>query len=275
MPHPLRRRRLLLDAEVTAPFSPSSLTGLKLWLRADAGVWQDAARTIVASADGDVVGGWTDLSGQGNHVTQAITSKKPLLKMGPNGINSSSVVRGDGADDMLKLASAAFTMTSGTAITVYRFHAFTGMQTLVGSSNSAGASTFVFLGLGNNAAPYNGYPFIYRAKPATTDNIIRGSTSSVEGTVYLGVYQSTGAAYALALGNTAETVTVQGGSNNGSWFGDLSGLNSTSLFWLDVTASPLTQGTPSDIAEVLVYEPQLSATNLAKVITYLNARWGL
>jgi len=83
-------------------FSPARIPGLQLWLRADAGVYQDAAKTTPAVADGDVVGAWADLSGAGNDATQATTAKKPLLKL--NIVNGKSVVRFDGTDDFLAVS---------------------------------------------------------------------------------------------------------------------------------------------------------------------------
>ena len=56
------------------PFSPSSIAGLKLWLRADVGVTQS----------GGVVSAWADQSGQGNNFAQSTGVLQPPF-------NSSSI----------------------------------------------------------------------------------------------------------------------------------------------------------------------------------------
>ena len=84
-------------------FSPKDIPGLQLWLKADAGLYTDAAMTTPAVNDADVVGGWADQSGQGNNATQATTANKPLLKLAI--VNGKPVVR-FASDD--RLVTAAF-----------------------------------------------------------------------------------------------------------------------------------------------------------------------
>jgi hypothetical protein len=54
---------------------------MQIWFDAGVGTYQDAARTTSASADTDPVGGWTDLSGKGNHASQATAGLRPTLKL--------------------------------------------------------------------------------------------------------------------------------------------------------------------------------------------------
>src|SRR5690606_37871378 len=53
------------------PPGPLSVPDLALWLRADDGLYQDAAKTTPATAEGHPVGAWEDRSGHGRDVTQA------------------------------------------------------------------------------------------------------------------------------------------------------------------------------------------------------------
>jgi hypothetical protein len=73
-----------------APFDPASISGLTLWLKADA---------IAGLSDGDPVGTWADASGNGNDAVQATESFKPTYKI--NLVNGLPVVRFDGVDDLL------------------------------------------------------------------------------------------------------------------------------------------------------------------------------
>jgi hypothetical protein len=73
-----------------AAFSPSDLTGLRQWLKADA----------LSLADNDPVSSWTDSSGNALHATNT-GSARPTFKTSI--VNSLPIVRFDGADDLLVL----------------------------------------------------------------------------------------------------------------------------------------------------------------------------
>src|SRR5262245_95497 len=85
-------------------FSPEQLSGLKLWLKADA---------ITGPNDGDPVTTWPDSSGNGNDATQATAAKKPTYKAGIQ--NGRPVIRFDGVDDILATPS----VTMATAFTLF------------------------------------------------------------------------------------------------------------------------------------------------------------
>jgi hypothetical protein len=61
-------------------FSPPQSGNLKLWLKADTGVFSDTALTTPQLLNGGAVGGWQDQSGNGNHATQATNSQQPTLQ---------------------------------------------------------------------------------------------------------------------------------------------------------------------------------------------------
>ena len=79
-------------------FSPSDVSGLKLWLKADA---------IVGLSDGDPVTTWADSSGEGRDAAQATASKKPTYQTAE--LNGKPVVRFDGVDDVLTFSIVALT----------------------------------------------------------------------------------------------------------------------------------------------------------------------
>ena len=75
-------REMMAPAAPPAPviFSPSSVSGLNLWLKADAGV---------TTTTGDAVTTWSDQSGNGNNATQASGAYQPILNPGVlNGYNA-------------------------------------------------------------------------------------------------------------------------------------------------------------------------------------------
>src|SRR5690606_33429828 len=82
------------------PPGPLSVPDLALWLRADDGLYQDAAKTTPATAEGHPVGAWEDRSGHGRDVTQATAAARPTLRLGVAG--GEPAVRFDGVDDELR-----------------------------------------------------------------------------------------------------------------------------------------------------------------------------
>jgi hypothetical protein len=80
-----------------AGFVPTSISGCRLWLQADA---------LAGLSDGDLVSAWSDESGGDHHAAQTQATKQPIFQA--NIINGRSVVRFDGADSMaLSLADVS------------------------------------------------------------------------------------------------------------------------------------------------------------------------
>ena len=84
--------------------SPSSISGLSLWLKAD---------SIVGLNDGDTVGSWTDQSSNVNSANQLTENLKPLYKT--NILNGKPVVRFDGGNDEMTISQG---ITHGTTFIV-------------------------------------------------------------------------------------------------------------------------------------------------------------
>ena len=99
-----RRRRRTAD-DVAPPIDPSSVAGLKLWLKADS----------LSLADDSPVDAWADSSLSGNGVAQVTGMKMPTFKT--NVLNGLPVVRFDGIDDTLfRPAAGGFACTEGHAV---------------------------------------------------------------------------------------------------------------------------------------------------------------
>src|SRR5690348_4328042 len=83
----------LLSKRPSGTFSPTDISGLKLWVKAD---------QIGGLSDGDPVSTWSDQSGVGNDMTSS-GSNRPTYKTGI--LNSFPIVRFDGSDDFLEKSS--------------------------------------------------------------------------------------------------------------------------------------------------------------------------
>ena len=72
-------RREVTTSAVVAPPAPYFGSPI-LWARNDGLFYQNSNGTTLATADTDPIGYWQDYSGNGNHLLQATSGKRPLLK---------------------------------------------------------------------------------------------------------------------------------------------------------------------------------------------------
>lgn len=93
---------------------PDVIPGLKLWLRADRGTFQDASGTTAATASGQPVGLWADQSGHANGASQALAAARPTLQTAA--INGLPAIQFDGTNDLLTLASRLTTVRTIVAV---------------------------------------------------------------------------------------------------------------------------------------------------------------
>lgn len=91
--------------------------GRALWLRADAGLYQDAAGTLPAAADNDPVAHWADAAGGPLAAVQPGSSlKRPRLRLAQ--VAGRPALRFDGVDDGLQVAG--LTLSTFTLLAVAR-----------------------------------------------------------------------------------------------------------------------------------------------------------
>jgi hypothetical protein len=248
-------RRALLGKS----FSPRDLPGLGLWLRADSGLSQDSAGTTPATADADPVGRWADtLSGGGLVATQATGSKRFTLKTGANGVNGRAVLRADGVDDGLQVASLA--LGSFTALFVFKASGTAGLvyeHSATASSNDGG-----FLYTSTNAT-------IKARRAATNDERDLAVNWGVDGVwrVVTQDYDGTNTGHTLRLNGTSQTLSDRVNGNPGTSTAtaalNLACRNQASLF------------TAGDYAEVLFFTPRLTTAQTQQVERYLGPRYAL
>lgn len=232
-------RRTLLRSNL---WLPTSLAGLKLWTRADVGVYQDAARATVAASDADPVGGWQDFSGAGNHLSQSTSTKRGTLKV--NLQNGKPGVRFDGVDDFMDAAAAV--INSGTTFTIFLVHKSTG--DLIWASTTA------------------------------TNNQVRVGQGGVHA---LSLYDSANNPISLTAA-PARTVWTMAEYQNGPrfWVNGVNRDNGGTLGAMHLNRFFIEGGgaiTPfnGDVGEIVIYNTTLSDGDRVKVEAYLNGRWGL
>jgi hypothetical protein len=120
-------------------WTPAQLSGLVLWLRADAGTFQDSGFTTAAT-DGSALGGWRDQSGLGHHAGQAASAQK--MTWVADAGDGRAAVRGNGTSSNLVIASHAdFDFTDFSLCVVGAFRSTSAVfQTLVARDEGSGAN---------------------------------------------------------------------------------------------------------------------------------------
>jgi hypothetical protein len=223
---------------------PTDVTGLQLWLKADAGLYQDAAKTTPATLDDDPVGAWEDQSGNGEDATQATASKRPLLKLAI--VNGQSVIRFDGTDDTLK--SGTFTtIQPQVIILVFKQVSWTsGRYVFDGQSNvRCGA---LQTGTAGNVQQVTG--------PAATPGVNFGTTVFSIGVFRFadaGGYIRRNGSQTNQTGGTGEDVTAL----------RLAARGDDSLY------------SATDMAEVLLYDDSPTIAQIQQIEQYLANKYGI
>ena len=232
-----RRRRMAVGA---FSFDPLSVAGLKLWLKADA----------LALTDNSPVDAWADASGSTNGVAQVTGMKMPTFKT--NVLNGLPVVRFDGIDDTLfRLAAAGFACTQGHAIFA-----------VLNPTSAVAYGMAVVTNYQANELRQSGAGGV--AEWMIPSGFIQvDSADDLTGLwkVWTGTYSVAAQTLELAINSVSQGTQNDPGPLG---VGDIYiGSRTDTYHWL------------GDIAEVLVYDAALSATDRQNIENYLIAKYAL
>jgi Chitobiase/beta-hexosaminidase C-terminal domain len=237
---------------ITSTNAPPS-TGLTTWLKADAGVTVGG----VTPANGGNVDTWTDQTGTYT-VTQSSSGNEPLYIT--NCINGMPALRFGGNQWLFNSGSMASSEDADmTIITVCS----TSVPTIQEYS--------VWLGTGNegNTGGCRSTGYIGSAEffDASYDAVTAASVPPS------GVFT----AEAISLNSSLNQVTFyrNGVETSSPGISGLEGLNNGVAIGTQVYAGGNDCSWQGDIAEVLIYDHQLSSSEMAQVSTYLSAKYGL
>lgn len=229
-------------------FNPLSISGIQFWVDASDSttLYQDSGLTTLAVANNDVVGGWKDKSGNNRHATQSSSAAKPLLKTAAQ--NSRNVVSLDGINDLLNISGVSPTFSGYTC-----FCAFTRPTTGIiskplGGDNSAGGYTY----------PFHWY---------TNDGIYIQTSSG-----FYNIGSSSIGAQQITVSHVSSASSTLNLRKNGVLLDSRSYSGTTNfLTYIGYNSVEYHNG---NIFEILVYDSELSASNILLVEAYLKDKWG-
>lgn len=251
----------------TTSFSPSSISGLKLWL--------DASDSSTITSSAGAVSQWTDKSSNAYVFSQSTAANKPTT--GTVTINGKNTITYDGINDTLvsTAASSAWTsLNNGTNYTVffvYQLYSVPSNSMGLMSTNWDGSSSVVGVNFQFADGQYNvfypaGSSGTYNisnstgqatAVPTIRTEVIKPQDSStnrwnlyinggsvIQANTRTDSYSTNAPGYTLQIGATY---------SSGNGYGTLSG----------------------SIAEIILYTSALSDTDRASVRNYLNSKWSV
>jgi hypothetical protein len=222
---------------VVAPFDPSTIAGLKLWLKADS----------LALSDGAVVATWTDNSGTANNATQTGTAQ-PVYKT--NIVNGKPVVRFDGVNDFMQLATE---ITLSADFILYAVYKTTGDNCLVGAVAVNNQLFRVGEAGGNQLSLYDG-----------VGGTLSGTLSVSRSSWNLGFIRrppTGGYQFFDASGNIGI-----GGAGSPTLKAGVIGA---------VESPPIGLYTSGDVAEIILYDNQLASADVNAVRDYLKTKYAI
>ena len=236
---------------VRKEFSPSSLSGLQLWLDATKGLFDATSGGNPVTTDGSSVARWEDQSGSGYHVTQATSANRPVLKTGIR--NSKNAIRFDGSNDILVSAN----IPDNNLLTLTAF--------VVANPIGLGGSNFGrMFERGNNIVNF----FMFQGNGIS---MIAGGGQVSGGSAPIGSFYLFGARLS-GVGNSTTTLRI---NKTLVATGNTSSVPSTANTTYQIgNRTDLARAFNGDIAELIIYNQALTTEQINNVEVYLAAKWG-
>jgi hypothetical protein len=248
------------------PFPPETISGLHIWLDAQA---------ITGLADGAAVSTWSDRSGFGNDATQGTGTAQPTYKT--KGLNGFPSVRFDGSTDWLTILGAdALALTNNaTGLSVF---AVINLTDVVSATSrqiitfSTSTETNARMKLGQRNATNNFWDISGRRLDADVQqNLLGAAFTQVGSQIISGIVDWANSNADVWRNSFNEATTT-------AWFvdGNTSATNSISV----IVGAKHTGAAPAefwvgDIGEIIVYNRAVTQSEREFIITYLDSRWQL
>lgn len=234
--------------------SPSVISGLSGW-------WDASS---INPGEAGAVATLPDRSGLGRTVEQVDSTKRPTWR--GNAVNGKPVLRFDGTNDFLRSLSAANPALVGADGS---FTAFA-----VVSRTAANTGGFSIADQDNDAAPNRTAQFL-----RTFNNNLESIAFNNTGSAFVDAGPSMGVAnQSYIVSSTRTTTSVESfvnGVSNGSTAVTGTGNTTSAIFSIGAYNGGTLSHWPGDIAEVIIYNRNLTASERATVHSYLQDRYAV
>jgi hypothetical protein len=246
-------RAMTLDITATAKkaFSPANLSGLSLWLKADAGV----------TLSGSNVTAWADQSGNGNNAVGSDT----LPTLQSNAINGYPAIRlnNTGSNTSRFTVSNDFNLKNSSVFVVVK-------QLNLGNPF---ARMLAFLGTNDDFNSDDGLAFLFNNTVPQLQLTSKANNAIIENLAAENVFASV--AYKID-GSGNMSVFYNGGSEGTGQNVSMSSQNSGGAIYIGQGSQNIpAAGLYGDIAEIIFYNSNLTTPQRQQVETYLNAKYAI
>lgn len=247
-----------------ASFSPTDITGLAAWYKADgAGAARDGSDNIITTDNTNVAKLW-DFSGQNKHATQTTSGLQPKYRTAANGLAGLPAIQFLPSN----LNASNLSRNGWTAFIVFK-------ASTAGRLYIHGNDYFAPGGYLQTSATISSVPTVtFREASGSvvngrfytsgwgSDNVLKLATSRFNGTNVSNIMRINGSPVTLT-------------SDNPSLAGDPGTATVTATFNLSGQTNATDFGAAYYLGELVIYNYALSDTDVGKVETYLKAKWGL
>ena len=267
-------------------FSPTEISGLALWLDASdsSTLFQNSDGTVPATATSDPVGYWGDKSGNGRHLTQAISGSRPSLL--PTGISSKPALNFDGTDDNI-WRQPGLTSDDLSILTVHQSNALGGGITYEFThsgdvTNSQAVNATGFVNVAGLQVAASGSPAYMSDVQRSFANVDIQGRSGTAGDIAANVpvlstqcvsYSATASAIRKQAWTSGNGMLNSGRFNCGGWSAVTLGARRNNLAAGGIN-SP-TVFLSGRIAEVITYSRYITDTERRKLELYLARKYSV
>jgi len=235
--------RIRVVANRSTAFVPTLLSGCILWLRADIGV-------VLSS--GTSISTWADQSGQGNNATSA--AAQPTYST--NAMNGLPAIKGNGSTQYM--TTAAFTIGASTTIFAAVQPSAAPQSAYTRILEQQNSSTY-YLGVDTNGTKYK---LIVNDNTSPYGVAQGGTVTSTANTIVTGTYASpAGTVYVNGVSVGSDSFTAPTPASQTLYI--MESFNASNAYWNGY------------LAEAIIFNRGLSASELMRVHRYLGARYGV
>jgi hypothetical protein len=233
---------------LSAPFSPTDLSGLYLWLKADAGI----------TLSGSDVTAWADQSGNGNNASSEEGTRPTFVS---NTLNSKPVLRFDGAGQKMALTSSI----GGTEYSIF----------IVCKNNDNGTGSMFFWTTQEDYGKYIGViPAVNFNADARNKFVLTQSDSGGGGEGSVLAWSSASANNNFFIGTAMQNGGGKAYLNGSGGVDSLGTFDASNTFDL-IGGYGFGYELDGDVAEIISYNRAVTTTERQRVEAYLNTKYAI
>lgn len=242
-----------------AYIQPSDLSNLQLWIKADAGIYEDTGGTDAAE-DTDGAAYITDHSGNGRHMTQSTSGNRATYRT--NQRNGLPVLDFDGSDDYY---DSSYTGEPQTVFAVLKVDTASAHKTLLGADTSDATDLGAYYFKPSN--PLGSAEFV---RSTSSDDL--NSAVSQSQTVWMILWGRLTTARSATVGRWHDQAT-SGLTGSDTSSASLRPITSP-VFGCGWYAGNRVDFIDGQVGEVIVYSDEKTDAEVQAIIYYLWRKWG-